>query len=119
MPTRISTGISVQATSISVLWVVLEGTGLALALNFTTTMTSSASTNSVIMVMMHEQQVMEPDDVFHHRRGGFLQRAFPTAAAAPFGKAAPPATSAMPATANPSNRRPIWPFDIFMPLALP
>ena len=30
--------------------------------------------------------------------------------------AVPPATSAMPATANPSNR---WPFDIFMPLALP
>ena len=34
-------------------------------------------------------------------------------------KAVPPAASAMPATANPSNRRPIWPFDIFMPLALP
>ena len=51
MATRISTGISVQATSISVLWVVLEGTGLALALNFTTTMTKSASTNSVISVM--------------------------------------------------------------------
>ena len=33
--------------------------------------------------------------------------------------AVPPATSATPATANPSNRRPIWPFDIFMPLALP
>jgi hypothetical protein len=27
--------------------------------------------------------------------------------------------SATPATANPSNRRPVWPFDIFMPLALP
>src|ERR1700716_2183152 len=51
MPTRISTGIRVQATSIRVLWVVLEGTGLALALNFTTTMTSSARTNSVMMVM--------------------------------------------------------------------
>ena len=34
-------------------------------------------------------------------------------------KAAPPAASAMPATVNPSNRRPIWPLDIFMPLALP
>ena len=33
--------------------------------------------------------------------------------------AVPPATSAMPATANPSNRRPVWPIDIFMPLALP
>src|SRR4051812_12345844 len=49
--TRISTGISVQATSISVLWVVLEGTGLALALNFTITMISSASTNNVMMVI--------------------------------------------------------------------
>jgi hypothetical protein len=34
-------------------------------------------------------------------------------------KAIPPAASVMPATVNPSNRRPIWPFDIFMPLALP
>ena len=33
--------------------------------------------------------------------------------------AVPLVTSATPATANPSNRRPIWPFDIFMPLALP
>src|SRR6202012_5333793 len=49
--TRISTGISVQATSIRVLWVVLEGTGLALALNFTTTMISSASTNNVMTVI--------------------------------------------------------------------
>src|SRR5580700_1543766 len=49
--TRISTGMSVQATSIRVLWVVLEGTGLALALNLTTMMTRSASTNSVITVI--------------------------------------------------------------------
>src|ERR1700692_560661 len=49
--TRISTGIRVHATSIRVLWVVLEGTGLALALNFTTTMTSSTRTNSVMAVM--------------------------------------------------------------------
>ncbi len=33
--TRIRTGITVHATSISVLWVVLEGVGLALALNLT------------------------------------------------------------------------------------
>src|SRR5882757_5381322 len=51
MPTRIKTGISVQATSIRVLCVVLEGTGLALALNFTTTMISSARTNSVMAVI--------------------------------------------------------------------
>ena len=55
MPTRISTGISVQATSIRVLWVVREGTGLARALNLITTVTSSASTNSVMTVMMPEQ----------------------------------------------------------------
>ena len=52
MPTRIRTGISVQATSIVVLWVVRDGTGLARALNLTTTMTSSASTNSEIAVMI-------------------------------------------------------------------
>src|SRR6266404_9970572 len=51
MPTKISTGISVQATSIRVLCVVLEGTGLDLALNFTTTMISSARTNSVMTVI--------------------------------------------------------------------
>ena len=33
--------------------------------------------------------------------------------------AVPLAASAIPATANPSNRRPIRPFDIFMPFALP
>ena len=117
MATRISTGISVQATSISVLWVVLEGTGLALALNFTTTMTKSASTNRVISVMITSSRlwklmmfsitgVAASCSVISHGLG-----------CAP--KAAPPAASVMPATVNPSNRRPIWPLDIFMPLALP
>ena len=46
MTTRIMTGIRVQATSSRVLWVVRDGTGLAPALNLTTTATSSASTNS-------------------------------------------------------------------------
>src|SRR5438309_769520 len=55
--TRINTGISVHATSIRVLWVVFEGTGLALALNLTTTMTSSASTNSVITVITTRRPV--------------------------------------------------------------
>jgi hypothetical protein len=32
--------------------------------------------------------------------------------------AVPQARNAVPATAQPSNRRPIWLFDIFMPLAL-
>src|SRR3982074_3210349 len=57
MQKRITTGISVQATSIRVLWVVLEGTGLDLALNFTTTMTSSASTNRVMMVMSQNRKL--------------------------------------------------------------
>ncbi len=51
MPTRIRTGIRVQATSIKVLWVVRDGTGLALALNFTTTITSRARTNRVMTVI--------------------------------------------------------------------
>ena len=119
MATRISTGISVQATSIRVLWVVLEGIGLALALNFTTTMTSSASTNSVMMVMIQTSRVWNQvmlsitgvaDSCRVHSHGA----GWPNSA-----DAAPPAASATPATANPSNRRPIWPFDIFMPLALP
>ncbi len=42
----------VHATSIRVLCVVFDGTGLALALNFTITMTSSASTNNVMAVMI-------------------------------------------------------------------
>ena len=49
--TRITTGITVQATSISVLCVVFEGVGLALALNFTITINKSASTNKVMIVM--------------------------------------------------------------------
>src|SRR5260221_7098371 len=57
MPTRISTGISVQATSIRVLCVVLEGTGLDLALNFTTTMISSTRTNSVMTVMSTDRKL--------------------------------------------------------------
>ena len=51
MLTRIRTGIIVHATSIAVLCVVFEGTGLAVALNFTTQIISSARTNSVITVM--------------------------------------------------------------------
>src|ERR1700704_4364193 len=49
---RISTGSTVHATSISVLWVVFDGTGLALALNLTITMISSASTNKVMTVVI-------------------------------------------------------------------
>ncbi len=46
--TRMMTGITVQATSSSVLCVVFDGVGLAFALNFTMMMSSSASTKSVI-----------------------------------------------------------------------
>ena len=109
MPTRISTGISVQATSIRVLWVVREGTGLALALNLTITMISSASTNSVMTVMMHEQPVVEPVDVVHHRRGRFLQLVFPRRGLPQFGECRPAGRPApcppppIPATAGPSG----------------
>ena len=119
MPTRINTGIRVQATSIRVLWVVLEATGLALALNFTTIDDQQPQHDSVMTAMMHEQEVMERDDGVHDRRRVFLQLVFPRGRLSLFGDAAPLAISAKPATANPSNRRPIWPFDIFMPLALP
>src|SRR6187402_2782488 len=117
MATRISTGISVQATSINVLWVVLEGIGLALALNLTTTAIRSPSTNSVITVIVTTSQVWNvvmksitsvADSCSVHSQGA----GWPSSA-----NAAPLAASAAPATANPSNRWPI--FDIFMPLALP
>src|ERR1039457_4467699 len=42
------TGTTVQMISMAVLWVVRDGTGLARALNFTTTIASSASTNTEI-----------------------------------------------------------------------
>src|SRR5216683_6693999 len=111
--TRISTGISVQATSIRVLWVVLDGTGLVLALNFTTTITKSTSTNSVMMVMSQNSTlwnqvicsitgVAAACSLYSHGAG------WPISA-----NAAPLIASATPPTANPSNRRPIWLLDIF------
>ena len=54
--TRMMTGTSVQTTSISVLWVVLDGVGLALALKRTITITSSASTKSVIAVISQSRK---------------------------------------------------------------
>ena len=92
---------------------------MALALNFTTTVISSARTNSVITVMMTSSQSWnrmmlsitgEADACRSNSHGAGC----PTSSA----NAAPPA-SATPATANPNNRRPVWPIDIFMPLALP
>lgn len=119
MPTRISTGTNVQTTSISVLWVVRDGTGLALALNFTTTVTSSASTNSVITMMSTDRKSWnqtilsitgEPEAWRCHSHGSGC----PSSA-----NAAPPVASVRPATANPSKCRPTGPIDIFMPFALP
>jgi hypothetical protein len=55
--TRITTGTTVQSTSIRVLWVVREGVGLALALYFTATQTSSASTNSVMTVITQSKKL--------------------------------------------------------------
>src|SRR5579883_1283430 len=55
--TRISTGMSVQATSMRVLWVVREGTGLVLALNLTITVTRSARTKRVMTVMVPRSQL--------------------------------------------------------------
>src|SRR5438128_7707488 len=54
--TRMTTGITVQATSSNVLCVVLEGVGLALALNFTITTSKSASTNKVMIVMTQSRK---------------------------------------------------------------
>ena len=51
-----STGTTVQITSMVVLWVVRDGTGLLRALNFTATITSSASTNSVIAAISHSRK---------------------------------------------------------------
>src|SRR5215467_11775333 len=52
MMTRMTTGITVHNTSTNVLWVVRDGVGLALALNFTITVTSNARTNTVMPVMI-------------------------------------------------------------------
>ena len=49
---RITTGISVQAISIRVLWVKLAGVGLRRLLKRTTTMASSATTKSTITTMI-------------------------------------------------------------------
>src|ERR1700738_2565099 len=58
--TRMTTGITVQATSISVLCVVFDGVGLALALNLTITINKSASTNKVMIVMIHSKTSWNP-----------------------------------------------------------
>ena len=60
-----------------VLCVVRDGVGLARALKRTITITSSASTNSVMARDEPEQEVVEPDDVVHHRRGGLLESQLP------------------------------------------
>ncbi len=98
---------------------VREGTGLALALNLTTIATRSPSTNSVMMVMI--QSSMLWNQVICSITGDAASCSLNShgAGCPSSANAVPLAASAMPPTANPSNRRPIWPFDIFMPLALP
>ena len=55
--TRITTGMTVQTTSSSVLCVVRDGVGLARALNRTMTMTSSTSTNAAMAVMIQSSRL--------------------------------------------------------------
>ena len=86
MTTRISTGTTVQTTSIRVLWVVFEGTGLALALNLTMTAISSAEHEQADHGDDDEQPVMECGDEVHHLRRRFLQRPFPRGGLTAFGK---------------------------------
>ena len=52
MPSRISAGTTVQITSISVLWLVFEGTGLERLLYLRMTQTNRASTNRLMMTMI-------------------------------------------------------------------
>ena len=52
MTTRINMGIAVHATSNRVLWVVVRGVGLALALNYKNTTINNKVTNTVMTVMI-------------------------------------------------------------------
>ena len=54
--TRMRTGTTVHNTSMVVLWVVREGTGLLRELNFTITVISSANTKSVIAEITHNRK---------------------------------------------------------------
>src|SRR3954447_16809612 len=118
MPTRISTGTMVQATSMRVLWVVLDGIGLALALNLTMTTINSARTNSVIRVISQNRKLWN-QMMFSITGEAAAWRVYSHGAGWPISaNAAPPPASTAPTTANPSNRRPVRPIDIVMPLAL-
>src|SRR4051812_48034450 len=118
MPTRISTGMMVQATSINVLWVVREGTGFLAALNFTMTTTSSANTNRVMTVISQNRKLWN-QMMFSITGVAAACRVYSQGAGWPISaNAAPQPASAAATMANPSNRRPVQPIDIFMPLAL-
>ena len=85
---------TVHRISSSVLWVVREGVGLALALKRTMTMTSRTSTNSVMAVMIQSRKSWKSDDVVHHRSGGLLEAELPVGRAAEAGqRRAPDAAS--------------------------
>ena len=106
--TRMSTGTTVQTTSMTVLCVVREGTGLRRALKRTITITSSANTKSVIAMTEPEQEVVKPDDVVHHRRYALPADQAAMDAAVPFRRPvrAPrrQTSAAVPATTNAINR---------------
>ena len=71
------TGTTVQATSISALWVVLDGIGLARALNLKMTISSNASTKHRDQGDDHQQEVVKPRDLLHDRRGRLLEADLP------------------------------------------
>ena len=74
MITRMMIGSTVQTISIRVLWVLVEGTGFALALNRTMTMTRSARTKSVMRPGGPEQDaVVEDGDRVHDRGHGVFE----------------------------------------------
>ena len=77
MPTRMSTGMIVQAISSPVWCVVRDGVGLAFSLNFTTTATSRASTKSVIAVMIQTSAVWKSCTNLGHRGYGVLKAHLP------------------------------------------
>jgi hypothetical protein len=85
-----------------------------------TTVTKSASTNNVMMVMIQSSQLWN-QMMFSITGDAACCNLISHGAGCPIisANAVPLAASATPTTANPSNRRPIWPLDIFMPLALP
>ena len=71
-------GNTVQMISMNVLWVVLEGCGLLLALNLTITADQQAQNKQGDDRDDRQQEsIVEPVDVLRHRSGGTLQTDLP------------------------------------------